>query len=929
MCALAIEHDYYLSLVNLVNFNFMQVRLTWPDPETRKHQTVVLNLPIALGRQKSEMPTQLEGETVTPLLLNDELVSRFHGLLFVENQQTLFRDLSRHGSSINGQPLHKDTCLVRSGDTLKIGLHPIKCEFLSSQPFDLTPNFDTVSPNTIHLSKIYMSAENHPVDSPKLINLNDRRLLTIGRDPINDLHINNPAVSQFHAQIQLVNNEWVLIDLHSTNGTFLNGQRVTGRKILPIDSLIQVGSSILIFQPNQSLAYIPQEGNLRLDAVHLNKVVSNNVYLLRDISLSIKPREFVVIAGVSGGGKSTLLDALNGFRPASSGTMLVNGDRLYNNFDAYRSAIGYVPQKDIIHRTLTVDQTLRYAAELRMPPDTPAGERRQRIEEVLDDLEIRECRHLLVDRLSGGQLKRISMGVELLTKPSLFFLDEATSGLDPGTEREVMGLLRKLADQGRIILLITHATDNVTICDLVVFMAAGGRIAYFGPPKEAPSYFGVQSFNEIYRKVEKEESPQYWQQKYLDSSQHKNYVSDRQSSLQPENISIKSGQRPSTTTAKANTQQVSPWRQFLILTRRNFDIILQDRISLALMLAIAPILGVLDFSIWDRQMFDLNEGDPQQTLTLLSIAVINAIMVGALSSMREIVKERDIFRRERMVCLQLTPYVSSKFVTGVVISLYQAAIFVLFKFLVVDMQWTVMMLGELYITLLLATIGGMTMGLVISALSPNPNVTPLIVILTLIPQITFGGVIVPIDTLPLPGEFLSNVIFSRWGFETVVTITEVAQDIATDPCFQDKTTEERKGMTEKEKEMCKCLGTNLFSQCKFPSIQSYYDPAVNEPEPDQPQKPGKFPTNPADIERYQQSVEDYQTAMDEWMTRYADWSEKRQEAIGKAEGMINQYYDNFGSTFNVPVLKRWGILSGITAVLFLAILLIQRLQHLL
>lgn len=910
----------------------MEVRLTWQDPTTEHHEAIPLPLPIALGRQESEMPGEFEGNKISPLVLKSESVSRCHGFLFSTNHQVFFCDTSRHGSKINNQPIHNNTQPVKSGDILKIGTYEILVELVSGSSTNsmLTQAITTngMEEGATKMIQIPLSKNNweKPVE---LIDLNNRTSLTIGRDSSNDLQINHPAVSRFHAEIKFSNNEWILIDFHSINGTFLNGKRITGKQAIPIGSTIQIGLAVFIFQPNQSLKYANQEGNLRLDAVNLNKTVGNNVSLLQGISLSINPHEFVVVAGVSGGGKSTLLDALNGFRPATSGSVLINGDNLYNNFEAYRSAIGYVPQKDIIHRTLTVDQTLRYAAELRMPPDTSAGERRQRIEEVLDNLEIRERRHVLVERLSGGQLKRVSMGVELLTKPSLFFLDEATSGLDPGTEKEVMGLLRKLADQGRTVLLITHATDNVEICDLVVFLAAGGRVAYFGPPQDAPTYFGVKSFNDIYRKVEKEKSPEYWQQKYLDSQQYKTYISDRQSTLKLDSKPHPNEQRKSPTTASANTQQVSPWKQFLILTRRNLDILFQDRISLALMLAVTPILGILDFFMWDRQMFDVTQGNPQEVLTMISVLVINSILVGSLSSMREIVKERDIFQRERMVCLQITPYVFSKFVTGVIVSLYQVAVFLLFKVIILDIQWTGSLLITLYITLLITTIGGMTMGLLVSALSPNQNVTPLLIILTLVPQITFSGVLLPLETLPPAGKMLSHAILSRWGFESAVTITGFGHDVAKDPCFQDKTEDERNEMDETEKKSCQCLGAQLFSQCSFPGIKSYYSPTVDTVEPEQPKKPGSFPSNPSEFEDYQKSLDQYQTDMDNWMSDYAQWSEKRQGAIGKAEGVVNQFYENFGLTFNVSILNHWGILSGITVIFFLGTLLVQRLQNLL
>ncbi|WP_216086725.1 ATP-binding cassette domain-containing protein [Halothece sp. PCC 7418] len=129
------------------------------------------------------------------------------------------------------------------------------------------------------------------------------------------------------------------------------------------------------------------------------------------MSLSINQREFVVVAGVSGGGKSTLMDALNGSRPATSGTVLVNAMDLYQNYNAYRSQIGYVPQKDIVHTDLTVHEALDFAAQLRMPTDTTVQERQQRLDEVLEELRLTHRRDVPIKALSGGQLKRVSIGL--------------------------------------------------------------------------------------------------------------------------------------------------------------------------------------------------------------------------------------------------------------------------------------------------------------------------------------------------------------------------------------------------------------------------------------------------------------------------------------------------------------------------------------
>lgn len=291
-----------------------------------------------------------------------------------------------------------------------------------------------------------------------------------------------------------------------------------------------------------------------------------------------------------------------------------------------------------------------------------------------------------VKNLSGGQIKRVSIGVELLTKPSLFFLDEATSGLDPGTEADTMRLLRKLADQGRTILLITHATENLMLCDLVVFLAAGGRVAYFGLPEEAPQHFGVTKFNEIYPKVERERSPQEWQKRYDTSPQYQKYVIDRQDGL--EDLQVDTPQtRLERQTPVSKVKQVSAWKQFLILSQRNVAIIIRDRASLTLMLAIAPILGLLDFFSWKHDMFDIEQGDASQVITMLFNTGLIAVIVGSLATMREIVKEVDIYRRERMIGLNSISYILSKIWFVILLAIYQAAVFLVFKSLAVNNTW--------------------------------------------------------------------------------------------------------------------------------------------------------------------------------------------------------------------------------------------------
>jgi len=242
----------------------------------------------------------------------------------------------------------------------------------------------------------------------KTLDLHGRATLSLGRDPQNDTVIDHPAVSRLHARIVRRDGAFVIADLGSTNGTFVNGERIVGERVLKPGDSIRIGPCRLVFGA-ESLERHDEEGNLRLDALHLSKTVGKGMTILQDISLSVLAREFVAIVGVSGAGKSTLLDALNGFRPATRGVVLVNGSDLYENFDAYRTELGYVPQDDIIHRELTVAQALDYAAQLRMPADTTQMERCQRIQEVLEDLDLTPRRDLPINRLSGGQRKRVSI----------------------------------------------------------------------------------------------------------------------------------------------------------------------------------------------------------------------------------------------------------------------------------------------------------------------------------------------------------------------------------------------------------------------------------------------------------------------------------------------------------------------------------------
>ena len=433
----------------------------------------------------------------------------------------------------------------------------------------------------------------------------------------------------------------------------------------------------------------------------MNKLVRGKLNILHDVSLIVKPNEFVAVVGQSGGGKTTLVDAIAGFRQATNGKVFVDGIDVYRNVNSMRDKIGYVPQRDIIHMELTVYQALDFSARLRLPRSTKKLARKARINEVLDELGLEEQRNVRISELSGGQQKRVSIGVELLTRPHLFFLDEPTSGLDPGNETAFMNLMRRLADQGRTVIMITHTTKNVMLADKVVFMDSGGYLAWFGPPKEALAYFGqyqpekvkLKQFDDIYTILDDPAlgSPKDWAERYQASAAYQKYIVeplrfrqeqvDNQKTKHPAQKQPK--QLPAGQKRPPKIHRISSFSQFFILSARNLAILGRDRSSLILMLLIAPVVGSLDFvlaPIVGSNLFSYAAGDAIYGKITLFFLCVYALMVGGMSQMREIVKEASIYRRERLVNLRIFPYVASKIWVALLLAFYHAAAFTLIHY---------------------------------------------------------------------------------------------------------------------------------------------------------------------------------------------------------------------------------------------------------
>lgn len=600
-------------------------------------------------------------------------------------------------------------------------------------------------------------------------------VITIGRHPDNLVVLTHPQVSAHHAQVAAVQDGHRLVDLNSTNHVYVNGQRTSGQLLSPGDE-IRIGPYKFTYTGSE-LTQFDESVSIRVDAIGLRKTGNNATVLLNNISLVIPPRKFVAVVGGSGAGKSTLMDALNGLRPAQQGKVLYNGQDYYRSMAAFSSQLGYVPQDDIVHRDLTVERALYYAAKLRLPADFTEEQIRQRIDEVLDDVDMEDRRNLLMHKLSGGQRKRVSIALELLAKPSIFFLDEPTSGLDPGLDRKMMFLLRRLADKGHTIVLVTHATNNINTCDYICFLAAGGRLAYFGPPEEAKQYFGKTDFAEIYGALEptKEhpDAPAQGEAAFLSSEDFRKYV------MQPLNdgSAVRATQHLQAVQVKRQTKRGKPLSQFRVLSRRYIELLRNDRGNLLLLLLQAPIIGAILMLILkfvtiggvftaDNVSSPLHSADAQKVLFVTAFA---AVMFGCINGAREIVKELPIYRRERTVNLGIVPYLLSKIVVLGSLCLLQSLVLVLMVSLIEPFRQSVFLPAgvEVYTTLALTSLAGLMVGLLVSALAPNNDRAVSMIPLILIPQVIFAGTIFPLKSgLLQPVGLLFAV---RWAMAALGT----------------------------------------------------------------------------------------------------------------------------------------------------------------
>ncbi|TNE85801.1 MAG: ATP-binding cassette domain-containing protein [Deltaproteobacteria bacterium] len=600
----------------------------------------------------------------------------------------------------------------------------------------------------------------------------DGNRLLIGRSRAAQILLPDPSVANQHAELVKSGEGWRIVDLGSGRPTLVNGANVTSAPFGAGDTL-RVGPYSLTLDPDgQSIVAFGMDSFSALSCRNLKRTIGD-VSLLDDVSFTVFSGEVIAMVGPSGAGKTTLLTAIAGIAPADSGDVLMDGQPFHSLLATDRSIVGIVPQDDVVHGELTVEEALFYSGRLRFASDTDKEVIDAEVDRVLEELGIAHVRRsrigdALKRGISGGQRKRVSLGQELITKSTrVLFLDEPTSGLDPQTAQDIVSQARQLADDGRIVFLVTHdVTPSVmSMVDHLLVLAPGGRLAWFGPPEDACAYFGVDSPDEIFARLP-DKQPEQWGKDYREGPARKKYVGTREHLLGLDGVQATGSQ-------EVRQGGGSSWNQYTTLVRRYMKTKLRDVGGMGVLLAQAPLLAVAMVLVF-----------PGANPSALFMLVLSALWFGASTSVRELISERAIWKRERRIGLGVLPYIGSKVTVLSLIVLLQCLMLVTICYVGIGMggmfdrppldgdgvpnpPYEFSFLGLYGVTTLTGLVG-MSMGLFLSSAFASSEAAVAALPLTLIPQITFGGLIVYLKDMGIAAQGLTWFMVTRYSFDAAM-----------------------------------------------------------------------------------------------------------------------------------------------------------------
>jgi ABC-type multidrug transport system ATPase subunit/pSer/pThr/pTyr-binding forkhead associated (FHA) protein len=596
------------------------------------------------------------------------------------------------------------------------------------------------------------------------------RALRIGRQHDNDIVLTDLNVSRHHAELRNTGDgSYVIVDLDSSNGTFLNGARVIFTSPVTEQDIIGIGPATFRLFGGELRQFI-DSGDVSLIAQDLTVRLPGGRVLLDRVSFPISERSLVAVIGPSGAGKTTLLRALTGMAPATEGAVLYDHRDLYSHYAELRHRIGLVPQEDVIYPHLTPRRALGYAAELRFPGDTSDEERSTRVHEVLDELKLNEttkdrpkpAADTAAAALSGGEKKRVNIALELLTKPSVLFLDEPTSSLDVELKEDVVDSMKELARDGRTIIMVTHDLEYLDLCDRVLVLKPGGQMVFYGPSDEGLRYFGKSRWVEVYRAL-RTEPERDWAGEFEQSSCYLQYVASGLTAQVPDSARGPSEPPPAPRSRLA---------QLAILSRRYTALIAADK-GFLISLAIVPLVfgGLVRLLAGKQGLVGARNINAETTLLFLALI---AVLGGAAGSVRELIKERAMYVRERTAGLSAGAYLLSKITVLGLITGLQAALLVLIGVSGVPLPrhgaYLPSPLVEILLAVVVLAIASMTVGLAVSAFVDSSEKTMQALVLIAIAQVMLSGGVL---ALGIGLQQLSYVAPARWGFGATASTADL------------------------------------------------------------------------------------------------------------------------------------------------------------
>ena len=669
------------------------------------------------------------------IVLTSNLISSLHGRFVYWNGNWYIEDRAAYDNvgSTNGLTYNNAAIISRAifnGDFIRVD-HPSKA---------------------VYDGVLFVFSSSDSEDGWQSVSMWGKSQLVIGRDTACDVVLPHISVSKYHAVITYEADGYYISDYSSTNGVIVNNTAVSGKVRLKEKDVIVITNSKLIFASGTVFYFCHKKGVSvdALDVVITRGRGRKTFVTCNHVSVDIRPGELVAVVGGSGAGKSTILNAMCGYLEPTQGDVYINGVELYRNFDMIKKLIGYVPQSDIVYDNLTLYDMLRYTAKLRLPKDTLPEEREYAIDRAIETVELTEKRDSFIKSLSGGQRKRASIAVELLSDPNLLFLDEPASGLDPGTERHLMNSLRAMADGGKTVVLVTHSTLQLQMCDKILFMGKGGNLCFYGSYDEALKFFNASDIVDIYSTIT--DYPEYWRDEYEKNRLLANIIYDDP--------------------ADSGKNRKHRLRQFFVLSARYIKVVMNDRQRLLLLLLQGPLLAFLISFVADGQQFEQYE----VSKSLLFALSCSAFWVGLLNAIQEICKERTIIKREYMTGLSLSSYIFSKvFVLGFMCVIQSFLITGVFALMVGIPENGVLMAPflEMLITVLLTAVASTAMGLLVSSLFTNSDRVMTLAPIILMPQILFSGLIFKLEGATKALSWLTICRFCMEDLGTTANLNEL------------------------------------------------------------------------------------------------------------------------------------------------------------